>query len=254
MHQDIEKLLNAAKEKGSITEKQREIILNKAQQLGEDMAEVEFVLEDIPLKKDIARSKTKKCPYCGALIDDMALKCPDCGRVLHDESDATQKVRDLIQEINVKMKSIKKGEIRKELVDSGVKDNFWLDDAVDRECIKRKCEVIASFSVPVTTNALIQGYEYAYGQYSALKEEVGIEEDLAKAWLGKATEFYGIMQSVQNPDAETMAWLQTHSNIKKAKTGVIDAGFDSPKDWIKWLISVIFCIGLFYGIYKLIHG
>ena len=51
MHQDIEKLLNAAKEKGSMTERQREIILNKAQQLGEDMAEVEFMLEDIFVNK-----------------------------------------------------------------------------------------------------------------------------------------------------------------------------------------------------------
>ena len=49
MHQDIEKLLNAAKEKGFLTEKQREIILNKARQLGEDMAEVEFFLEDIKI-------------------------------------------------------------------------------------------------------------------------------------------------------------------------------------------------------------
>ena len=51
MHQDIEKLINAAKAKGSITERQREIILNKAQQLGEDISEVEFILEDIAVNK-----------------------------------------------------------------------------------------------------------------------------------------------------------------------------------------------------------
>ena len=78
MHQDIEKLLSTAKEKGSITEKQREIILSKAQQLEEDMAEVEFLLEDIPLKKnETTRVKTKRCPHCGAVMSDMEQVCPE---------------------------------------------------------------------------------------------------------------------------------------------------------------------------------
>lgn len=51
MHQDIENLLNEAKKNGSMTEKQRKLILAKAEQLGEDTTEVEFAIENILLQK-----------------------------------------------------------------------------------------------------------------------------------------------------------------------------------------------------------
>ena len=221
MHQDIEKLLNAAKEKGSITEKQREIILNKAQQLGEDMAEVEFVLEDIPLlkKETDKRAKTKKCPQCGAAVSDLAIKCPDCGCVLHDESDATRRARDIIQEHSAKMNAINKVNIRKEMNDKGVKpmnkiDSFFNVGMVDSDIEKRTLETIASFSVPFTANAMIQGYEYAYARYLSVKDNVG-DEEIANASLGKAKEMYGLIKSVQNPDEETLLWIKGHSSIMK---------------------------------------
>ena len=45
MHPDIEKLISIAKENGDLTEKQREIILRKAEKLGEDVDEVELRLD-----------------------------------------------------------------------------------------------------------------------------------------------------------------------------------------------------------------
>ena len=45
MHPDIEKLINIAKERDELTEEQKEVILRKAGQLGEDVDEIEFILE-----------------------------------------------------------------------------------------------------------------------------------------------------------------------------------------------------------------
>ena len=58
MHPDIEKLLSIAKENGNLTEKQREIILRKAEKLGEDLDEVEMILESLSIssKKEIRNS------------------------------------------------------------------------------------------------------------------------------------------------------------------------------------------------------
>ena len=47
MHSDIEKLINIAREGGELTEKQKEIILRKAEELGEDVDETEMILESI---------------------------------------------------------------------------------------------------------------------------------------------------------------------------------------------------------------
>ena len=50
MHTEIENLINRAKENGSMTERQRGLILSKAKELGDDLDEIEFSLEDIPIK------------------------------------------------------------------------------------------------------------------------------------------------------------------------------------------------------------
>ena len=113
MHQDIEKLLKTAKEKGSITERQRNLIIAKAQQLNEDMTEVEFVLEDIPVKTSgenqspppisaLEKPKTnkqgdvKKCPVCGAIVQGFQAKCPECGYTFEDVK-ANQSVSKLLE-------------------------------------------------------------------------------------------------------------------------------------------------------------
>lgn len=247
MHQDVEKLLNAAKEKGFITEKQRDIILNKAQQLGEDMAEVEFMLEDITIKKGTnEKVKSKKCPNCGALIDDLALKCPDCGAMISEEADASAKVRAIIKETSEKLSEITKSRkiIRKELKEGGMEDVDDMD--IDDEILKRKISMINSFSVPFAANALIQGYEFVYGHYESSKTNVG-ENAIANAWLGKAKELYSLVNSVPNKDKEVQAWLTFHSEIMKKKAKNEDA-------WYYWVLVILVTGGMFYGLYKLIHG
>ena len=217
MHQDIEKLLNAAKEKGSITEKQREIILNKAQQLGEDMAEVEFVLEDIPLKKgENDKTKSKRCPQCGAIVDDMALKCPECGYAFKDESDANFAVRKIIEETEKKIEAARnsdRGKIRETLRKGREKDDDVWDYEIDDEVEKKVRAAIAAFKVPYTQNALIQAYEYAYGQFEQSKLT---DTMTSSAWLGKSKELYGLLRSQPNHDNETKAWLEAHSEVLKA--------------------------------------
>ena len=54
MHPSVEKLISIAKEGSEITERQKEIILRKAAELGDDVEEIEFILEGImhPVKKE----------------------------------------------------------------------------------------------------------------------------------------------------------------------------------------------------------
>ena len=90
-------MINRVKTRNVLTEKQREIILRKAEFLGESLDEVKLTLESIPLipemttneikrKEDIEirgmkEKRIRKCPACGADINDVYMKCPDCGYV-----------------------------------------------------------------------------------------------------------------------------------------------------------------------------
>ena len=52
MHTDVERLIAMAKSTGFITPRQHEMILGKARALGDDIVEVEFYLDDIPVKEE----------------------------------------------------------------------------------------------------------------------------------------------------------------------------------------------------------
>lgn len=60
MHPDTEKLISIARGNGFVSRSQREAILNRAKSLGDDMVEVEFILDDIPVKDDPAAPNTQQ--------------------------------------------------------------------------------------------------------------------------------------------------------------------------------------------------
>ena len=88
MHPEIEKLIDLALADGQVTEKEKAIILRKAEALGEDKDEVEMTLDGklhqlhITEKKQNGNSKhgvIKKCPHCGAPAKSFNDKCDACG-------------------------------------------------------------------------------------------------------------------------------------------------------------------------------
>jgi hypothetical protein len=58
MHTEVEKLIIRAKKNGFITERQQDLIISKAKELGDDIGEIEFSLEDIPIKSSEIHDNT----------------------------------------------------------------------------------------------------------------------------------------------------------------------------------------------------
>ncbi len=157
MHQDIEKLLNVAKEKGSITEKQRSLIIAKAQQLNEDMTEIEFVLDDIPVKnnetqtpppipvqkqpKSNKQGEVKKCPQCGAVVQGYQGVCPECGYVFEGVQ-ANQSVTKLMELL---------------LEAENSKKSMW-----DGSYISKQQTIIKNFPIPNTKTDFIDFLTFLY--------------------------------------------------------------------------------------------
>jgi ribosomal protein L32 len=105
MHPEIENLINMALADGEVTEKERAIILRKAESLGIDKDEVEMILEAKlhQLQKRANESKKEnvnKCPSCGEIIHGLSQVCSSCGYVLNKSTIAGQNSKGLSDSIH----------------------------------------------------------------------------------------------------------------------------------------------------------
>lgn len=109
---------------GVLTDKERQVILNKAEKMGLDRDEIDLYLDAQVQKIDqqtdaaVRRQKGKTCPYCGAPIPQLADKCPECGQFITPEaSKELQEILDNLEEALVALKSGKDVERSKAIVE-----------------------------------------------------------------------------------------------------------------------------------------
>ena len=97
---------------GILTDKERQVILKKAEKLGIDLDEVDLYLDAQEQKIEQAsdanmrKRKGRACPYCGGSIPQLAEKCPHCGEsITAQASEELQEIFDNLEEALVDLKS-----------------------------------------------------------------------------------------------------------------------------------------------------
>lgn len=214
MHEDILKLIDIAKESGELTETQRSIILRKAKSLGEDIDEIEMLLETIKpnVKK---RTAPQKCPHCGSVIPALSLKCPDCGFLFEDESQSTQEARATILNLQ--------------------KELSKYDDSGESEEIK--AALIQGASIPKTIEGLSQWLTFASSKYSSTGHNSNSLRALEKnAWLAKAKDAYSQLQLRANADPSVQSLLNSYAYIMNAKP--------AKEKWLLYSFAVLALMAL----------
>jgi len=108
MHPEIEKLIDLALADGQVTEKEKAIILRKAEALGEDQDEVEMTIDGMlhryeanitTLKEKAGNVKT--CPSCGAPVKAFQIKCESCDHEF-TETKASRSITAFYDELKTK--------------------------------------------------------------------------------------------------------------------------------------------------------
>lgn len=97
---------------GVLTDKERQVILNKAEKMGLDRDEVDLYLDAEVQKIDqqtdaaVRKQKGKTCPYCGGSVPQLTDKCPHCGEnITAEASEELQEIFDNLEEALVDYKS-----------------------------------------------------------------------------------------------------------------------------------------------------
>lgn len=208
MHPDLEKLFCIAKEGGELSTKQKEIILRKAEKLGEDVDEVEMLLESIrpnQVIKEPAKvpEKRVKCPNCGAIISETSFKCPECGYVLQDENKASEDARMMINSFQEQLieaaKPINKTE------------EFWSRSPK----YVRKEHIINSFMLPTTKEGLTQMLEFAFSNYMAIDTRVedAPRQGEKKAWYAKALQAMSMLERIGGSDPSIQGIINRYHSL-----------------------------------------
>ncbi len=96
---------------GVLTDKERQVILNKAEKMGLDRDEIDLYLDAEVQKIDqqtdavVRKQKGKTCPYCGGSVPQLTDKCPHCGEnITAQASEELQEIFDNLEEALVDMK------------------------------------------------------------------------------------------------------------------------------------------------------
>ena len=88
---ELEQLINYALEDGVLTDKERTVLIRKAQAAGADLDEFEMILDAklhevqktaatvAPKSNSNKHGEVRKCPACGAMVSAFSTRCSECG-------------------------------------------------------------------------------------------------------------------------------------------------------------------------------
>ena len=170
---DIEKLVRLALEDHELTEKERKVLLKKAEAKGIDPDEFDMYLDTLLARKEStqkgsdSKDSIRVCPNCGKRIPESKTICPACGWELDINSDNESAVYRLSQEL--KNRSLL---------------NF-----------QTEYTIIRSFPIPRAKNDLLELTIYFKTRcLSDFKDEIWDEEDACvqkyKECILKAKQYY----------------------------------------------------------------
>ena len=98
---------------GVLTDKERQVILKKAEGLGLDRDEIDLYLDAEEQKIEQAteaaarKQKGKTCPYCGGSIPLLTDKCPHCGENITPE--ASEELQEILENLEKALVGLKSG-------------------------------------------------------------------------------------------------------------------------------------------------
>jgi hypothetical protein len=224
MNTEIENLINMALADGEVTEKERGIILRKAEALGLDQDEVEMILDGkIEIqKKELSHSQSskentsnkagdiKKCPSCGAPVESFNTKCAECGHEFRgiEASKTISTLFEKLDSIEKERDTIKLGGLAGLL---GGLDEASKHMQIDEIITRKKAALIRNFPIPNTREELLELLHFIHPKINNKASSDNNFND----WKARFNEIIGRAKFAYKNDKSMLAELQLYENTAK---------------------------------------
>ena len=224
MNPEIENLINMALADGEVTEKERGIILRKAEALGLDRDEVEMILDGkIEIqKKELSHSQSskentsnkagdiKKCPSCGAPVESFNTKCAECGHEFRgiEASKTISTLFEKLDSIEKERDTIKLGGLAGLL---GGLDEASKQMQIDEIITRKKAALIRNFPIPNTREELLELLHFIHPKINNKASSDNNFND----WKARFNEIIGRAKFAYKNDKSMLAELQLYENTAK---------------------------------------
>ena len=112
--EELQALIQQYLTDGILTDRERQVILKKAEGMGLDRDEIDLYLDaevqKIEQQTDavVRKQKGKACPYCGGNVPQLADKCPHCGESITVQ--ASEELQEIFDNLETALVDMKAGE------------------------------------------------------------------------------------------------------------------------------------------------
>jgi hypothetical protein len=221
MNPEIDNLINMALADGEVTEKERAIILRKAESMGLETDEVEMILDGkiALLKKDqnsnqsipksVKAGDLKKCPSCGSSVESFNTKCSDCGHEFRNVQAASS--------ISKLYDDLKKAEEEERKKNRNWFENFnGGEAAINLAITNMHKNIISTFPVPNSKEDLLEFLSMASSEAKkklgfSLYKSLDPPHILKNTWYAKCEQIIMKARFSMKEDKETLDEVEFHA-------------------------------------------
>jgi len=234
MHPEIEKLIDLALADGQITEKERNVILKKASELGVDSDEVEMTLDGKLHQMEVSKPKQKEkvgniktCPACGASVKSFDVVCADCGHEF-----TSTNANSTIKNLELKIETERSKYIKRNSEAEGG-DN-WAGHEFDKEELPR---ILKNYPIPNTKEDLLEAFSF---MSSKVISSTDTENEEINAYQAKALEIITKLHFIPNIEPSIL------DRVKEIEMKMIKVKAKNARNvWLQLIFTISFIYFMF---------
>lgn len=256
--QQIEKLIELALADGELTEKEKQVLLKKADAEGIDMDEFEMVLNAKLYEKNNSKAETlsvspksnkngdvKNCPSCGATVKAFSTSCDDCDFEFRNIN-VNKSVENLSKQLQEIVVTCERKSYKQTLGST-----FHEEIARQDDIITKQKSLIKNFPIPQTREDLLELLHFIYP-----KTKVGFSSDKnVSAWRDKFSEILNRAKSAYSTDKKMLAEIAQYESqqqiSKYNKVLLIFNSLNSKGKLIVGFVAVYILLAAGWGIYEM---